>query len=157
MTTRLAPLALALGRIPCGIYVVTTRAAAGPLGFVGSFVMQSGFEPPSVSIAVGKDRAHLAAIRASGRFALTILDAASSGLMAPFFRRDGRSPFDGLRTATTESGSIVLADGLAWLDCRATGEHETGDHFVVFGEVTAGALSRKGDPKVHLRSNGLDY
>ena len=158
-TTDVSPLASALGRIPCGLYIVTTKDGQTPLGFLGSFVMQAGFEPPSVSVAIAKGRAHLEAIRSSGGFALSILDGQSSGLMTPFFKAppEGQSPFDGLATSATDSGFLILDEALAWLDCRLTGSHETADHVIVFGEVLDGRLSREGDPKVHLRRNGLSY
>lgn len=154
-----SPLALALGRIPTGLYVVTTLKDGRPLGFVGSFVMQVGFEPPVVSIAIGKQREHLAAIRAHGRFAVSVLDGASQKLMAPFFKRHepGRSAFDQVEHRPSPAGLPLLADALAWLDCRVTGEHASGDHVVVFGCVEHGELLRAGDPAVHLRKNGLEY
>jgi len=154
-----SPLARALGRIPSGLYIVTTTAAGRTSGFVGSFVMQMGFEPPTVCVAVGKTRPHLAEMRSSGRFALSIVDQQSRGLMTGFFKKlpEGQTPFDKLRLAQTQAGSTVLADALAWLDCRITGEFATGDHIVVFGEVTEGALLREGDPSTHLRKSGLGY
>lgn len=157
--TDLSPLAKALGRVPCGLYIVTTESAGRPLGFLGSFVMQVGFEPPTVCVAVGKGRPHLEAMRASGRFALSQLDKASSKLMTPFMKKppEGTSPFDGLAVRKTPGGSTVLADALAWLECELQGEHEVGDHFVVFGRVVAGELLREGEPRVHLRKDGLGY
>lgn len=159
MSTAPPPLALALGRIPTGLYVVTTLLDGRPLGFVGSFVMQVGFAPPSVSVAVAKGREHLAAIRAQGRFAVSVLDAASQGLMGAFFKKPeaGRSPFDTLEHRASPAGLPILAGALAWLDCRVTGEHGLGDHVVVFGEAEHGELLRAGDPAVHLRKNGLGY
>ena len=153
------PLAQALGRIPTGLYIVTTLKDEKPLGFVGSFVMQVGFEPPVMSVAIGRTREHLAAIRASGRFGISVLDAASQKLMASFFKRHepGRSAFDHVEHHLSPSGVPVLAGALAWLDCRVTGEHATGDHVVVFGVVEHGELLRTGDPSVHLRKNGLEY
>lgn len=155
----LSPTARALGRIPCGLYIVTTRKGDGPIGFLGSFVMQVGFEPPTLCVAIGKDRDHLDAIRASGRFALSVIDAESTGQMSPFFKKPaaGESPFDLLATHETPGGSTVLSECLAWLECRVTGEHATGDHVVVFGEVEDAEVLRPGDPKVHLRKNGLSY
>lgn len=154
-----SPLALALGRIPTGLYVVTTLKDERPFGFVGSFLMQVGFDPPVVSIAIGKDREHLAAIRAHGRFGVSVLDGASQKLMAPFLKRHepGRSAFDQVEHRPSPSGLPVLAGALAWLDCRVTGEHAAGDHAVVFGCVEHGELLRAGDPAVHLRKNGLEY
>lgn len=159
MSSEPTPLARALGRIPTGLYIVTTQGPDGPLGFLGSFVVQVGFEPPTVCVAVGKGRDHLAAMRASGRFAVSIVDEASSGVMGAFFakRGPGESPFDDLATRSTGAGSTVLDETLAWLDCRVSGEHEVGDHVVVFGTVEEGHLAREGEPKVHLRRNGLGY
>lgn len=164
MNTSPSPLAQALGRIPTGLYVVTTLQAGRPLGFVGSFLMQVGFVPPLVSVAVAEGREHLAAIRAHGRFAVSVLDAMSHGLMSAFFKRHepGRSPFDTLEHHPSPSGLPILSSALAWLDCRVTGEHGGiekggGDHVVLFGVVEHGELLRAGDPAVHLRKNGLGY
>ena len=121
--------------------------------------MQLGFEPPTVCVAVGKGRGPLDAIRASGRFGLSILDGDSSGLMGAFFKKyeGDETPFDALKTETAPGGSPVFPEALAWLECSVTGEHELGDHIVVFGEVTDGSQAREGDPSVHLRKNGLGY
>ncbi len=154
-----SPLARALGRIPTGLYLVTTPSPEGPLGFLGSFVMQVGLEPPVVCVAVGHARAHLEAIRASGTFGVSVLDGASKGLMNRFFGKlpDGEGPFDGQRLAHGALGSPLFEDALATFECRLTGEHDAGDHVVLFGEVTEGRLAREGDPAVHLRKNGLGY
>jgi flavin reductase (DIM6/NTAB) family NADH-FMN oxidoreductase RutF len=153
------PLALALGRIPTGLYVVTTLQAGRPLGFVGSFLMQVGLAPPVVSVAISRDREHLGAIRAHGRFCVSVLDGTSQKLMAPFFKRHepGRSAFDQIEHRPSPAGVPILAGALAWLDCRVAGEHSPGDHVVVFGVVEHGDLLRTGDPAVHLRKNGLEY
>lgn len=155
----LPPLARALGRIPSGLFIVTTEAAGRPIGFLGSFVMQTGFAPPTVCVAVGKTRDHLDALRARRAFTLSVVDARSRGVMGAFFKRlsGSESPYDGLATERAPSGLAVLADTLAWLDCAVVGEHATGDHVVVFGEVRDGAVRREGDPAVHLRANGLAY
>ena len=61
--TEPTPLAQALGRVPTGLYIVTTLDGDTPVGFVGSFVMQNGLEPPVLSVAVGKARGPLEALR----------------------------------------------------------------------------------------------
>jgi len=154
-----APLALALGRVPTGLYVVTTLKDGRPLGFVGSFLMQASFAPPTITVAIAEGREHLAAIRAHGRFAVSVLDGDSQGLMGAFFKRyePGKSAFDGLAHEPTPGGLLVLSQALAWLECRVSGEHASGDHVVVFGAVEHGALLRAGDPAIHLRKNGLAY
>ncbi len=156
--TEPTPLALALGRVPSGLYVISTVEDGAPRGFIGSFLAQVGIDPPSVCVAVGKDRGPLEAMRQSGHFGVSILDEDSRGLMGAFFKKyEQGGPFDGLATSTAPGGSPVLDDALAWIECKLTGEHETGDHVVVFGEVVAGALAREGEPAVHTRKSGLGY
>jgi flavin reductase (DIM6/NTAB) family NADH-FMN oxidoreductase RutF len=154
-----SPIARALGRIPSGLFIVTTLRGERPSGFLGSFVMQVGFAPPTVCVAVGHDRPHLADIRRTGRFALSILGAENRGLMAPFLRRlpPEKSPLDGLALQRTAAGSVVLSDAVAWVDCKVTSETETGDHTLVLGQVLEGALLREGEPATHVRKNGLGY
>jgi flavin reductase (DIM6/NTAB) family NADH-FMN oxidoreductase RutF len=156
---QISPLASALGRIPSGLFIVTTLKDGQPLGFVGSLVAQVGLEPPRICVAVGKDRAHLAGMRETGHFTISILDGESSGVMGAFFKPapEGQTHYDALETITAPSGVPALSSTLAWLDCKVSGEHDGGDHIVVFGEVTAGEQSREGDPSVHLRKNGLSY
>lgn len=158
-TETIPPLAQALGRVSSGLYIVTTAGADGPLGFLGSFVIQVGFEPPTVAVAIADGRDHVAAIRESGHFGLSILDKPSSGLMGAFFKKlpEGQTPFDDLKLLESRAGVPVLADSLAWLDCRVTSEHKPCEHVVLFGEVVEGALLRDGTPSSHVRKNGLSY
>jgi len=154
-----SPLARALGRIPSGVYVVSAQRSGAPIGFIGSLVQQVAFEPPTVVLAVGRDREQLADLRTTGRFALSIVGEGDQALMGPFLKRlpDGASPFDGLELERTRTGLTVLVRALAWLDCRIAGERPTGDHVVIFGEVEEARLAREGDPRTHLRRNGLTY
>lgn len=149
----------ALGRIPSGLFIVTTVRAGQPVGFLGSLVQQVGFAPPTLSLAVAKDREPLVDLRSAGRFTLSILDTLSRPRMALFLKRpaSGLSPYEELATARAPSGLPYLTESLAWLDCRVIGEHEVSDHVVFFATVEAGAQLREGDPHVHLRRNGLSY
>jgi flavin reductase (DIM6/NTAB) family NADH-FMN oxidoreductase RutF len=155
MSSDPGPLARALGRIPTGLYLVAARDENGPVGYVGSFLMQVGLAPPTLCVAVGKDRRPLQAIRQNGRFGVSILDPESRHLMNPFFKAE--VPFDLVPWTTAPGGSPVLSGALAWLECEVTAEQETGDHVVLFGEVSGAALLREGDPSIHLRRNGLGY
>jgi len=154
-----SPLARALGVLPTGLFIVTTRDEERPAGFVASFLTQVGLDPPSVCVAIGKGRGPLELVRKSGRFGVSILDPSSLGCMGAFFKayEAGEGPFDSLEMGSAPGGSPVLAEALAWLECRVTGEHETQDHVVVFGEVECGELQREGEPATHVRKNGLSY
>lgn len=157
--TEISPVAQALGRVPSGLFIVTTTSDTGPVGFLGSFVMQMGFDPPTLAVAIANGRAHLDAIRAAGRFSVSVLDKQSSWVMGAFLksRPEGGTPYDEVAQSTTAAGAVVIDDALAWLDCKVSGEHDAGDHVVVFGVVEDGRQIREGDPTTHVRKNGLQY
>ncbi len=79
--------------------------------------------------------------------------------MKRFFRKyePGQGPFDGLELGRGSLGTPMIDGALAWMECKVTGEYETADHVVVFGEVVDAKLCRAGEPSVHLRKNGLGY
>jgi 3-hydroxy-9,10-secoandrosta-1,3,5(10)-triene-9,17-dione monooxygenase reductase component len=151
------PIARALGRIPSGLYIVTSEDAGAPVGFVGSLLQQVGFEPPSVCLALAKNRGLLEILRRRGRFAVSVLDGESRGVMAAFLKRSDVSPFDKVAVVATASGLQVVSSALAWFECTVSGEHDTGDHVVLFGEVVDGSIAREGEPTIHTRKNGLSY
>ena len=153
------PLARALGRMPCGLYIVTAMTEDGPLGFVASFVTQVGFDPPTVAVAIGKDRPHLEAIRSAGCFGVSILDDESRGLMGAFFKKypEGETALDHVDSLPAPAGSRVFEQAVAWLECEVSGEHEAGDHVVVFGVVESGEIQREAEPALHTRKDGLGY
>ena len=41
-----------LGRVPSGIFILTVGSGTRATGMLSSWVMQAGFEPPMVSVAV---------------------------------------------------------------------------------------------------------
>ena len=78
------------------------------MGFLGSFVQQVSLDPPTVMVAVAKGREHLDAIRAAGRFGVSVLGEEDKGLMKPFFKKpeDG-SPFDDVAHTSAPDGAGV--------------------------------------------------
>lgn len=153
---KIPPLARALGRVPCGLYIVATSGPDGPLGLLASLVMQTSLDPPTLGVAIGRERPHLDAIRHCGHFTVSILDERSRELMGRFFRSDP-PPFEGLDLGRSADGDPWLSDALAWVACRVTGESECEDHVIVFGKAVEGDVLREGDPAIHLRKDGRSY
>lgn len=159
--TPLSDVAVALGRIPSGLFVVTARNGAGEeTAFLASWVMQAGFEPPALSVAVGKDRAALDFVRDEGStFTVSVIADEEKGQVGPFARGVAPAPdaLAELPVERTESGQAVVAGCLAWMECRTMGLGPSGDHFVVVGEVVQAQGTREDAPAVHVRRNGLGY
>lgn len=154
-TTAAPDVATALGRIPSGLFVVTWREGELDRAMLASWVMQAGFAPPAVSVAVAPSRDLLAAIDRGGFFAVSVLTETQRPLLARFGKPTADA-FAGLAVERTPSGLAVLASAAAWLECRPAARVAHGDHAVVVADVVAGG-GTAADPLVHVRKNGLRY
>ncbi len=159
-TPAIPPLAPALGRIPSGLFILTARHGEQSTGMLASWVMQAGFMPPQVTIAIQKNRYIADWVRAGGTFVLNQIPAGNKTLLKQFgkgFKPD-EDAFAGVDAHDEPAGGIVLDDALAYLVVKYDGEIEGGDHVIVLGTVVDGGLvNAEGQPYVHIRQNGLNY
>ena len=149
----------AVGRIPSGLYILTTRDGERDLALLVSWVQQAAFEPLAITVCLRADRPVTQALRSSGCFALSVLGEDQADLVARFARGvpPGEDPFHELFIQRTPSGCAVLQEAVAALDCRVSGECTAGDHVVFVAEVTGGKLLRDIKPWVHVRKDGTRY
>lgn len=128
----------AMRRTAAGVTVITTDGAQGRAGLTVSTLCSLSLEPCSVIACVNRASATLAAIRANGVFAASILadhqapvaEAFAGG--APADRR-----FDLGTWYTLVTGAPLLEGALASFDCRLADTHDFGSHCIVIGTVEA--------------------
>ena len=156
----LDPLA-ALGRLPSGIYILTARNpdSTQSTGMLASWVQQAGFQPPMLTVAVGKDRFVLDWIRTTGRFALNQVPAGRKDLLKHFGKGFGpdEPAFVGLEKVSERP--IVLADASTFLEVETRNEVLSGDHVILLCEVVGGGVRSGGEvePMIHVRRSGSNY
>ncbi len=149
----------AIGRIPSGLFILTTRDGDRDVPILVSWVQQAGFSPPSLTVAIRADRPIAQAIRSHGAFALSVLGEDQPDLVSRFAKRpaEGEDPFFELYVERTPTGCLVLQEAVAALDCKVTGEVGAGDHVVFVADVVGGRVQRDVKPWTHIRKNGLRY
>lgn len=159
--TPLSDVAVALGRVPSGLFVVTARHDDGvETAFLASWVQQAGFDPPALSVAVGHDRAALDFVRAPGSaFTVSVIADGEKAQVGPFARGVAPAPgaLDDAAVERTASGQAVVEGCLAWLECRTLDHASSGDHVVVLAEVVDARGGREDLPAIHVRRNGMSY
>lgn len=148
-------IAAALGRIPSGLFVASWRDGDADRCMLASWVMQAGFAPPSVSVAIATSRDLLAALDRGQPFAVSGLGESQRSLLARF-GKPSDDAFVGVEVQRTPAGCAVLTEAACWLECRAVARAAHGDHVVVVAEVTAGGGTGAA-PLVHVRRSGLRY
>lgn len=149
----------ALARIPSGLFVLTAGRGAHATGMLVSFVMQAGFDPPVISVAVRKGRYIEDLLDREGMFCLSVIGESSRQLLAHFARGfdPGEDAFTGIETALSHDGVPYPSQALAHLECRVVGAVDWTDHRLFGGEVVAGDGRLDAAPMVHVRRNGFSY
>src|SRR5690242_8574910 len=119
-----------LGRVTSGLFILTARHKKEETGMLASWVMQAGFEPPMVTVAVRQDRDISRWLAAHQPFVLNILGADQKKLLTHFARgfAPGESPFKGLEVLRLTDDLPALADALGHLECHPKKHVDSGDH-----------------------------
>ncbi len=149
-----------LGRVPSGIYILTIGTGTRATGMLASWVMQAGFEPPMVSVAVKQGRYVCDWLTAGEPFVLNLLGASEQKLMKHFARgfEPGMPAFDGVAIAHCARGVPVLTETLGHLECEPVRHMDSGDHRIVLANVVRGKLNQAdAAPMVHIRKSGANY
>jgi len=153
-------LAVALGRIPSGLFLVMWRDGDADRVMLASWVMQAGFAPPAISLGVERSRDALPFLQQGGRFVLHVLGGEDRGLIGRFAKpaAPGSDPFEGLEVSRSDCGAAILGGVANVLECRATASCSAGDHEIVVATVER-AVRADGavEPTIHVRKNGLRY
>ncbi len=156
-----ADLDRALGRISNGLYIITAQKGHANSAMLASWVAQASSEPPGITIAVAKDRAIESFMQVGDTFVLNVLQEGNyQPLMRHFLRRfpPGADRFAGIKTYPAANGSPILADALAYLECRVVSRMETSDHWVVYSTLEAGRVSNlESLTAIHHRKVGNHY
>ncbi|MEA5465703.1 diflavin flavoprotein [Leptothoe sp. PORK10 BA2] len=156
-----ADLQKALGRISSGLYIITAAKGEVTSAMLASWISQASFKPLGFTIAVAKDRAIESLMQVGDTFVLNILEEGNySPLMKHFLKRfpPGADRFAGVRTRPANNKSPILADALAYLECKVATRMELSDHWLVYSTVEDGKVSKEeAMTAVHHRKIGNFY
>jgi flavin reductase (DIM6/NTAB) family NADH-FMN oxidoreductase RutF len=141
-----------LGHFPTGVTVVTACDEGGPVGMaIGSFASVS-LDPPLVAFFVGKDSGSWARIERCGHFCVNVLAHDQLEVCATMAAR-GDDKFADVLWKRAGSGSPVLKEVIAAIDCRIENVHEGGDHWIVVGRVLELDTHRDASPLLFYRGS----
>ena len=149
----------ALGRVPSGIFILTAGTGERATGMLASWVMQAGFEPPTVSVAVKQGRYLCDWLTAGEPFVLNIVAEKQFDMLKHFGKGfdPGEPAFESVATRPCARGVPILEDCLGHLECEPTGHVDSGDHRVFLARVVRGGLNNDAGPMTHVRKSGSNY
>lgn len=139
-----------LGHFAAGVTIITTVGDDGkPYGLTATAFTSVSLEPPLVLVCVDKRSESHPHFHTSQVFAVNFL-AVDHEHLSQRFAVSGGDKFTGLSLRQGATTAPVLADALAYLECRTIEVIEAGDHTIFIGEVQA-ADAREGEPLVYFR------
>ena len=114
------------------------QGACNPIT-LGWTMIVSG-EPPMMAVAIGKTRYSLEALRSAGEFVIAFPSEHQAEETMLYGTKSGRDADKlaeaGANTApAAKIDCVLLSDAVANFECKLAGELETGDHYVLAGEV----------------------
>ena len=121
------------------VYLVSARDGAQRGGMIASWVTQATLasERPRALVVLATGNRTQRLVEASGRFALQLLDAGQSAVVARFAlpAPPGVDKWDGFTGAQTRSGLPLVAGGCGFAECAVADRLSTGDRVVYLGDV----------------------
>ena len=129
-----------LGKFATGITVVAAGRDA-PCGMTANSFTSVSILPPLILVCINRRAAVYQAILESGSFAVSVLSCYQENVaryFADHSRPRGPAEFNAVDWFPSPStGSPVIEDALAWLDCDLAACYDGGDHVIVLGSVQA--------------------
>lgn len=146
---------LAMREFTNGVALVTTGHGEQRMGCTATSLCSLSLDPPSLIVCITKTSSTLASLRANKMFGVNILAGAHESLADRFAGRSGvkgAARFAGVDWMTLVTGSPLLRDALACIDCNVEEVLERHTHAIVIGRVAAVHRGGDGPALVHWRS-----
>jgi 3-hydroxy-9,10-secoandrosta-1,3,5(10)-triene-9,17-dione monooxygenase reductase component len=125
----------AMARLPTAVTIVSAQGPDGPAGATANAVASLSLDPPLVLAALDRGSRTLAAIRATGRFGISVLGGEREELARAFATKAAHEE-KWREVPHTVREDVPLLDGaVTWIAARLRDLHDGGDHELAIGEV----------------------
>ena len=129
-----------MSRWATGVTVIGAGHDGRYVGLVASSFTSVSADPPTILVCVDQRSRSLGAIEASGAFSVNVLTQDQQRAFRGFAGMEGsiedKFAASGEPVEPGKTGSPVIRNSLAWLDCRVVARHPGGTtHVILVGEV----------------------
>jgi flavin reductase (DIM6/NTAB) family NADH-FMN oxidoreductase RutF len=145
----------ALRHFPAGVTIVTIRAGERIHGLTVSAFASVSAEPPLIAVIVENRHKAYPMLQEEGAvFAVNILGEDQSELSNRFAWTKDEDRFEVGTWTKATTGAPILAEAVAWLDCRIHSHCAAGSHTVYIGEVHASQVLKPDAPPLIYWNRG---
>ena len=128
--------------LTAGVYVVGVADGERRNAFTAAWLMQVSFDPLLLALSVNPGHASFPLLVGGGGFAVSVLSRDQLDLARHFGTRSGRETdkLAGVSWRAGRTSAPILAEAVAYLECRLTGRIPAGDHEIVIARPVAGEI-----------------
>jgi flavin reductase len=140
-----------LGAFATGVTVVTTTGDEHHYGMTANAFSSLSLDPPLVLVCVRSGSEGLEQLLRNKIFAINVLSVDQepiSRFFASKTRPRGRDAFRDVDHHISVTGSPIISEVSAWMDCKLFSVTEAGDHYIFVGEVLAIDVADEMEPLV---------
>jgi 3-hydroxy-9,10-secoandrosta-1,3,5(10)-triene-9,17-dione monooxygenase reductase component len=139
-----------LGHFATGVVIITAIDGNEPVGMAANSFTSVSLDPPLVLFCAAKASSTWPRIETSGKWAANILDEDGEEVCR-LFAQKGADRFARIAYSPGRTGSPILEDALAFVDCETIDKYDAGDHLIVVGRVLELGYQHEGKPLLFYR------
>jgi flavin reductase (DIM6/NTAB) family NADH-FMN oxidoreductase RutF len=151
-----------LWSLPYGLYVVGSRAGDRRNAMTLNWATQVAFEPKLVGISVEKAAVTHELISEGRAFTVNTIDREERAIVRKFTKpvdvdTDAQT-LNGFAYRDGQTGTPILVQAVAWLDCTLHDQLDTGNHTFFVGEVVdCGFQKDEATPVLRMEDTRMNY
>lgn len=151
-----------LWTMPSGLYVVGSRAGDRRNAMTLNLATQVSFDPKLLAVSVVKEALTHQLISEGRVFSLCIVDREDRAIVRKFTKPvevdlEART-LNGFPFHDGATGSPVLDQAVAWIDCTVRQAVDVGDHTLFIGEIVdAGFQKPEDSPVLRMEDTRMNY
>ncbi|MSO79089.1 MAG: flavin reductase [Acidimicrobiia bacterium] len=152
-----------LWTMPSGLYVVgSTDGGERRNAMTANWVMQLSFDPKWVGVSIEHEALTHELIDAGGCFAVSMVDREDRAIVRKFTKPVdvdlAAKTLNGFPYIERVSGAPILAQAVAFVDCKVRERLSAGNHTLFAGEVVdAGFLKEEDTPLLRMEDTKMNY
>ena len=139
-----------LRMIPYGLYVIGLKSHDSYHAFTGSWFSQVSMTPPRVMLGVRQNSHSFELLKKDRVFSVNFLAKKDKKILEQFFKPMPASGnrFGDLGFQIKKTGTPILDDAIAYLECEVAHIYDVGDHSIVVGEVVSAEVLKEEHPLI---------
>jgi flavin reductase (DIM6/NTAB) family NADH-FMN oxidoreductase RutF len=145
-----------------GLYLVGAGSESEANLMTANLIVQASVRPRVMAASIESSAVTLGLIRRGGGFSISLLRRSDRATVRRFVKPARHDPvrrqLNGMPYLSAASGAPVLAEAVAYIDCRLIQTVELGSHTLCLGGVlAAGFLAMEDTPTLRMQDTRMSY